>query len=88
MTDGRVTYVDGGPFEPLEVSRINLNAENIRNIRSKDRTYPSDLHLDAVVFKDGRVTLDGHADFLAVPIPGIQGDVKLRTSPSTTSSRC
>ncbi len=77
VTDGRVTYVDGGPFEPLEVSRINLKAENIRNIRSKDRTYPSDLHLDAVVFKDGRVTLDGHADFLAVPIPGIQGDVKL-----------
>ena len=77
VTDGRVTYVDEGPFEPLEVSRINLKAENIRNIRSKDRTYPSDLHLDAVVFQNGRVALDGHADFLAVPIPGVQGDVKL-----------
>ncbi len=77
VTDGRVTYVDEGPFEPLELSRINLTAQNIRNIRSKDRTYPSDLHLDAVVFENGRVTLDGHADFLAVPIPGVQGDVKL-----------
>lgn len=77
VTDGRVTYVDEGPFAPLEVSRINLIAENIRNIRSKDRTYPSDLHLDAVIFETGRVTLDGHADFLAVPIPGVQGDVKL-----------
>ena len=77
VTDGRVTYVDEGPFAPLEVSRINLIAENIRNIRSKDRTYPSDLHLDAVVFENGHVTLDGHADFLAVPIPGVQGDVKL-----------
>jgi hypothetical protein len=77
VTDGRVTYVDEGPFAPLEVSRVNLAARNIRNIRSKDRTYPSDLHLDAVVFQNGRVTLDGHADFLAVPIPGIQGDVKL-----------
>jgi hypothetical protein len=30
-----------------------------------------------VVFEQGRVTLDGHADFLAVPVPGVQGDVKL-----------
>ena len=77
MTDGRVTYVDEGPFAPLEIARINLTAHNIRNIRSKDRTYPSDLHVDAVVFETGRVTLDGHADFLAVPVPGVRGDVKL-----------
>jgi hypothetical protein len=77
VTDGRVTYVDEGPFAPLELTRINLTAKNIRNVRSKDRTYPSDLHLDAVVFESGRVTLDGHADFLAVPVPGVQGDVKL-----------
>jgi len=77
VTDGRVTYVDEGPFAPLEISQINLLADNIRNVRSKDRTYPSDLHLDAVVFANGHVTLDGHADFLAVPVPGVQGDVKL-----------
>ena len=77
ITDGRITYIDEGPFAPLEVSRVNLTAQNIRNIRSKDRTYPSDIHFDAVVFQNGRVTLDGHADFLAVPIPGVQGDVKL-----------
>ena len=77
VTDGRVTYVDEGPFPPLEVSRITLIAQNIRNIRSKDRTYPSDIHLDAVVFENGRVTLDGHADFLAEPIPGVQGDLSL-----------
>ena len=77
VTDGRVTYVDEGPFAPLEVTRLNLAARNIRNIRSKDRTYPSDVHLDAIVFQNGRVTLDGHADFLAVPVPGVQGDLKL-----------
>ena len=77
VTEGRVTYVDEGPFEPLEVSQVNLTARNIRNIRSKERTYPSEVHLDAVVFKNGRATLDGLADFLAVPIPGIQGDVTL-----------
>jgi hypothetical protein len=68
VMNGRVTYVDEGPFEPLEITGLNLLAQNIRNIRSKDRTYPSDVHLDAVVFKNGRVTVDGHADFLAEPI--------------------
>jgi hypothetical protein len=77
IADGRVTYVDEGPFEPLEISRLNVVAQNIRNIHSKDRTYPSDIHLEAVVFKDGRVTLDGHADFLAAPVPGVQGELKL-----------
>ena len=77
ISDGTVTYVDDGPFEPLAITKLNATAENIRNIRSKERTYPSDLHLDAVVFTKGRVTLDGHADFLAVPMPGIQGDVAL-----------
>jgi hypothetical protein len=70
VTDGRITYVDEWPFAPLEVTRVNLTAQNIRNIRSKDRTYPSDVHLDAAVFQDGRVALDG-ADFLAVPVPGV-----------------
>ena len=77
VTDGRLTYVDEGPFAPLEVTRINLDAHNIRNIRSKDRTYPSDVHLDAVAFENGRLTLDGQADFMAEPIPGLRGDVKL-----------
>jgi hypothetical protein len=77
VTNGAVTYVDEGPFEPLEITQLTLTAENIRNIRSKERTYPSDVRLEAVIFRTGRVTVDGHADFLAVPIPGLQGDVVL-----------
>ena len=77
IANGTVTYVDAGPYEPLEITKLNARAENIRNIKSKDRTYPSDLHAEAVIFKQGKVTLDGHADFLATPIPGLQGDVSL-----------
>ena len=77
ISNGTVMYVDDGPFEPLKITQLNATAQNIRNIRSKERTYPSDLHLDAVIFKTGRVAIDGHADFLAKPIPGIQGDVAL-----------
>jgi uncharacterized protein DUF748 len=77
ISNGKITYVDDGPFKPLEISRLAATARNIRNIRSKDRTYPSDVQLEAVVFENGRIALDGHADFLAEPIPGVQGEVVL-----------
>lgn len=77
VVEGDVTYVDRGPFRPLHIRRLNLRADNIRNIRSPDRTYPSDLHLEGVVFDTGRLVVDGHADFLAEPHPGVRANVEL-----------
>ncbi len=71
VVDGDVAYVDRGPFKPLHLSRLNVTAENIRNIRSKDRVYPSDVHVESVVFDSGRLWLRGQADFLAAPHPGL-----------------
>jgi hypothetical protein len=78
ILDGTVTYVDAGPYRPLHLSRLNVTAENIRNIRSNERVYPSDLHVEAVAFDAGQVWLDGRADFLAEPHPGI--DVAVRVN--------
>ncbi len=74
---GDLTYVDAGPFKPLRLSRLNAIAENVRNIKSKDRVYPSDVHVEGVVFDTGELWLDGHADFLAEPHAGIQAAVRL-----------
>src|SRR5882672_5873147 len=54
VRNGDVTYVDRGPFKPLRFSGVQLRAENIRNIRSRERAYPSDLHLEA----EAAVTLE------------------------------
>ena len=35
IVNGEATYVDDGPFEPLELTAINFVADNIRNIRSR-----------------------------------------------------
>ncbi len=72
VVDGTVTYADEGPFKPLRLTHLNLAADNIRNVRSRGREYPSELHLEAVVFDSGRVAIDGHADFLTEPFPGIR----------------
>jgi Domain of Unknown Function (DUF748) len=77
VLDGDVTYVDRGPFKPLHLSRLNLSADNIRNVRSAERVYPSDIHFEGVVFDTGSVWLDGRADFLAEPHPGVAATVRL-----------
>jgi len=77
VKDGDVTYVDPGPFKPLHLSRIKLTAENIRNVESADRVYPSTIHLSAVVFDKGALEVDGRADFLDEPHPGILARIDL-----------
>jgi hypothetical protein len=77
VVEGDVTYVDQGPFEPLHVSRVNLEAENIRNIASREQVYPSPIHFDAAVFDVGSASLDGQADFLAEPHVGVLAALRL-----------
>jgi len=74
---GDVTYVDQGPFKPLHLSRLNLSADNIRNVQSQERVYPSNIHLEGVVFDTGSVWLDGRADFLAEPHLGVEAALRL-----------
>jgi hypothetical protein len=77
VREGEFTYVDEGPFKPLRVTQVDALATNIRNIRSRDRVYPSELTLHGVAFGAGRIKLDGRADFLAEPHLGILAVVQL-----------
>ncbi len=67
IRDGSLTYVDDGPFRPLELTRIELLAENIRNVKSDANVYPSPIQIQATVFDKGTLRADGHADLLAEP---------------------
>ena len=76
---GEVTYVDPAqPFKPLRMTRLDAVAENIRNVKSRDNELPSPLSLTAVVFDQGRLQVEGRADFLAEPYPGIAGHITLQ----------
>jgi hypothetical protein len=77
IRDGDVTYVDEGPYKPLSMSRVNIYATNIRNIRSPRNVYPSAFHMDATVFDRGRLVLDGNANFMLEPHLGIRAAIDL-----------
>jgi len=77
IADGEITYIDDDPKRPLTIKDIDFRAENIRNIRSRERTYPSEIHMTGVVFDSGKLRMDGNADFMAEPHVGIKAAVDL-----------
>ncbi|HYG64437.1 MAG TPA: DUF748 domain-containing protein [Thermoanaerobaculia bacterium] len=81
VRDGAITYVDHDPERPLEITRWNLSAENIRNIRSDEGVYPSPVRTDGVLFGTGRGVIEGHADFLSKPHPGFHVVYELEKVP-------
>ena len=76
-----IVYIDQDPKRPLVLSNLNLQAENIRNVRLPDKVYPSSFHLDTNIFETGQGSVDGKANFLAEPIPGIKAGFKLEKVP-------
>jgi hypothetical protein len=74
---GRVTYVDSGQARPLTLHAVEAVLEDIRNVRSAPDVYPSPIRLQAIVFDDGRLDVEGHADFLRVPHLGVKGRIAL-----------
>ena len=81
IDDASVVYVDAAPDRPLRVTHLNVRASNIRNIHSRDRTYPSPIEAEAFVFGSGRASLAGNADFLAEPHLGVLGDFRVKDIP-------
>jgi Domain of Unknown Function (DUF748) len=77
VRNGAVTYLERGDTRPLELKGINVDARNIRNVRSPDREYPSRVRVETNVFHDGYVVVDGRADFMAEPHVTFKGDAKL-----------
>ena len=81
INDANITYIDQDPKRPLVLSHLNLHATNIRNIHLPDQVYPSSFHLDTAIFDTGHGSVDGNANFLAEPYPGIKGRIKLEKVP-------
>lgn len=81
INDAAIIYIDQNPKRPLSLSHLNLRANNIRNINSPEQVYPSAFHLDTAIFDSGFGTVDGNANFLAKPYPGLKGRVILEKVP-------
>ncbi|HEX2056530.1 MAG TPA: DUF748 domain-containing protein, partial [Nitrospiraceae bacterium] len=80
VRDAEVTYFDHPKAQPLELTKVEVRAEHISN-RSSEGEYPSTVHVDAQLFEQGHVTVDGTANFLSQPFLGVNVDFKLSHVP-------
>jgi hypothetical protein len=81
VNDADVVYIDKDPKDTLHIARLTIRANNIRNIHSREHVYPSPVHAEGIVFEKGHAVVDGHADFLAKPFPGIHVGYRLTQVP-------
>lgn len=77
VTNGSITYFDVGPLKPLQLHDVDLEAVNIKNVRSTAGSYPSPIHMTARLVDRGKLEVDGDADFMAVPDPAIKAKFDL-----------
>lgn len=82
VTDGSLLYLSVEPSaKPIRLTKLYLTAHDVRNIRSEKGTFPSPVHLEAVLFDTGKLWFDGAADFLAKPNASIKGEAKIEHVP-------
>jgi hypothetical protein len=79
--DGSLTYVDGDPTRPFEITHWMLVATNIRNLHYPDRVYPSPIQTEGAIFGTGRGVIEGNANFLAQPFPGVHALCRIDNVP-------
>jgi hypothetical protein len=76
-----ITYIDQDPGRPLVLSHLDLQASNIRNVHLPDKVYPSSFHMETAIFGTGHGSIDGRANFLAEPMPGVKARITLKKIP-------
>jgi hypothetical protein len=81
VNEGSITYVDSEPTHPLEISHWMLSATNVRNLQLPDRVYPSPVHTAGNIFGTGRGVIEGNANFLSEPFPGIHARYRIDKMP-------
>ncbi|WNM62554.1 DUF748 domain-containing protein [Candidatus Nitrospira neomarina] len=78
VEDSSLSYRDQSDHPPLELTNLQLNIENIQNIRSKKGEYPTTVHLEGSLPQAGLVSISGKGNFLAEPFPGIAVDFDMK----------
>src|SRR5277367_2202413 len=71
VSDGDVSYRDTSGAKPLHIANLNFVSDNIRNISEPDILYPSSFRAKMTVFDTGVLSLEGRANYLMKPFPGM-----------------
>jgi len=78
IRDGSLLYLSSRTAsKPIQLTKVFMVAQNVRNIAATKGTYPSPVTLEAILFDIGKVRFTGKADFLREPLAAAQGEIHL-----------
>lgn len=82
--NGKVAFVQlqADPNIDLNIDKIELYADNLRNVKAEKRTLPSPFHATGVTFGNGKMTLDGNINLIK-RIPDMDLEFSLEGSSAT-----
>jgi hypothetical protein len=69
--EGDIVYIDTQDSKPLNIANLNFVTDNIRNINEPNNVYPSSFSGNMAVFGSGWLTINGRANYLMKPYPGL-----------------
>ena len=81
IRDGDVTYIDKADERPLHLADLNFVTDNIRNIHEPNNVYPSSFSGRMMIFGSGRLRVDGRANYLMKPYPGVTANYFIKQAP-------
>lgn len=82
VQDGSLVYLSSDTAsKPLQLTKVTLIAQNVRNIATAKSSYPSPVSLEADLFDTGKVRFKGAADFLREPFTAARGEIRLDRVP-------
>lgn len=82
--NGKIAFVElqADPNIDLNITNLELYADNLRNVKSEGRTLPSPIHATAVTFGNGNLKLDGNINLIK-EIPDMDLQFALENSDAT-----
>ncbi len=82
--NGKIAFVElqADPNIDLNISKVELYADNLRNVKSESRTLPSPIHATGVTFGNGNMKLDGKINLIK-EIPDMDLSFALENSNAT-----
>ncbi len=82
--DGKIAFVQlqADPNIDLEIDKVELTADNLRNVVEKGRVLPSPFHATGVAFGGGAVKLDGNINLIK-EVPDLDLSFALENSNAT-----
>ncbi|MEZ4282339.1 MAG: DUF748 domain-containing protein [Myxococcota bacterium] len=81
IVGGELEYREDADSKPIRIEAIDFRASDIQNVRASGDEHPSSFLLEALIFTDAPLRVEGAADFLASPRPTVRAAFSLDGAP-------